>query len=389
MMTKVRIDRPIYIRRGAGRNFEVLASIFPSGNEIMMDGVETGENWKGISNWYYKINDKGEKQYYWGGGVSLFSFSDSKSAFVANANESFLHNNSEDETKWKVGWGHVDLEIWKIWREFNKQGEGVKVAVIDTGVFNQANDLAGRISSSSLHIVGNSLDDNLTRFHGTRSAGLIGANGATAGTVFGVAPKCELIVIKAGNVSFFPADLTKAMRSARALKPKIISLSIEDSKEISSELADEIKLCKQEGILVLAAAGDIGNEQLSYPAAYDGAISVGAYFINANEREICLRSNRNDNVKFLAPGSSLLTTSPQAEVAFYDATSASTAFAAGMLALVASCCENVELTYENLVEALLSGECTARLKVPAKGEGHGVLQPFALINYLQKNKSPL
>jgi subtilisin family serine protease len=387
-MIPVKIKRPIYIRKGPGRTFDALAAIYPSGKDIIMDGIEKGEYWKGIDDWYYKTNDKGEKQSYWAGGTQEKNFEDKVNDFILDPfNEIFFDvNDPHNQNKWKLSWGHVDLEIWKVWKDFQNQGEGVRVVVIDTGVLAQNNDLRGRISGLSISVVGNTIDDKHKQNHGTMSAGLIGADGANCNTVFGVAPKCELVVIKAANSLFFPGDLEKAVQKARALKPQIISLSTEDYNNNSSSLAKEIKLCKEDGIIVLVAAGDLGNEKTSFLSTYEGTISVGAYFLNEfKQPELYLRSNKNKTVAFLSPGNAIKTCSPNSTPVMYDATSASTAFAAGIIALAISSCKGIMINYETIINALASRKVTKKINEQnSLGEGAGILLPNNLIKQIQK-----
>jgi len=68
-MIPVRITGHIYIRKGPGTQYSSIGDVMPSGRIITMEGIEVGESYKGICDWYYLTNSNGAKQYYWGGGV--------------------------------------------------------------------------------------------------------------------------------------------------------------------------------------------------------------------------------------------------------------------------------------------------------------------------------
>lgn len=317
------------------------------------------------------------------------TYEEKKAEFLADESTANLHNGSTDESMWKVSWGHVDLEIWKIWRDFSARGEGVKVAVIDTGASISGNDLSGRISGSSLSVIGDSTDDVNPIHHGTMSAGLIGADGQTAKTVIGVATACELLIVKAGNQGFYPSDIEKALQRARDLGAKIVSMSIEDYRSPVSSMENLVQTCSTAGMILVAAAGDLGDASISYPASYPGCFSVGAYSLDQSNRRVLWEgSNKNQFVKFLAPGDNLHTCSPSATAASYGGTSAATAFAAGIMALVLSAKGNGSAEYAKVLTALQNGACTEGIgndSLPSDNQGYGVIAPLTLMTAITRN----
>lgn len=327
-------------------------------------------------------------------GVKPHNYDDKKKEFIQDAtNSKYFRGDSNIEANWKISWGHVDLEIWKIWRDYNCHGEGIKVVVIDTGVSADDNDLKGRISPSSKSFLNGDIADGSNKQHGTKSAGIIGADGVHAGTVMGVAPACELIVFKAGDQAFKSINIFNAVTEARKLNPHIISMSIQNDT-FTVAFQQLINECRNDGIIVLAAAGDRGDGTISYPGAYSGCICIGAYELdNLQQPRLYSMSNRNEHVKILAPGHNILTTSSTATPAQYDATSAATAFAAGMFALVLSCCRTKNgtahlPTTNDILRVLESGVSTIPIN-HENGEGFGILQPSSLINHLLNQNSLL
>lgn len=318
-----------------------------------------------------------------------------KAAFFADAfNKPFFDPFDRDnEDKWKISWGHVDMEIWRIWKDYKTKGKNVKVAVIDTGVVATDNDLKGRINNASVGIIGNSITDTSGTHHGTMSAGLIGANGGNAGTVIGIAPECELIIIRAGDNTFVPSNLLWGLKKALELKADIVSISIEAYKfsflqdpATFNEMESLIKNSKPSGPLFIAAVGDQGDNSVSYPASFDGCFSVGAYSLDANKQKILNgMNNQNEFMTFLCAGNEIRTCSVTGAPAFYDASSAATAFAAGVFALLISSAQGKGLNFSSISSAIQTKNCTEAIDngpLPSNQQGFGILSPYKLINQL-------
>lgn len=73
-MIPVKIIKRIFIRKGPGKSFASIGDTSPSGKVINMEGKVSGESISGVSDWYFLTNTNGEKQYYWGGGLSEIGF---------------------------------------------------------------------------------------------------------------------------------------------------------------------------------------------------------------------------------------------------------------------------------------------------------------------------
>jgi len=304
----------------------------------------------------------------------------------------FRNGKNKNYNTWKVSWGHIDMEIWRVWKEYNTMGEGVKVAVLDTGVFDTDNDLFSRVNHDlSASIVGNGLLDGPSS-HGTFSAGVIGAGGSHVKNVFGVAPKCELIVYKVSKGAFYVPDVVQALEKAMEADAKIISMSfsVDDHDEIKKRLAT----CRERGIILVAAIGNAGKNESKFPASAPECISVGAYQIddehgNIIERTINPMSNRHHTLCVLCPGKNILTTSPNENTAFHQNTSAATAFMAGLMALVVSATDKAGIMVAQplLMNAFAQdGVCEhigPNTETRTENEGFGIINPLKLISYLK------
>lgn len=424
-MISVKITKPIYIRKGPGKSHDYLATISPNGTILQMDGWVAGESLKGNCNWYYKVNDNGDKQYYWAGGVGVLedsaslappnsptvtalpkaavdgsSFMARVNEFISDGSQTRFHNGSGNQDNWRVSWGHVDLEIWKIWRDKNVTGKGVRIAVFDTGVLTTSNDLnaEGKIDPVNSYYpndgtaIVTDMDTENNSYHGTRSAGLIAANGSNVNTVYGVAPGAELIIYKVmdthgGDISDnnFSNMLTRAIRA----QAHIISISLELYTQ-SPTLQTNLEACRKAGIFVVAASGDGNGDENGpvnvIPASLDTVFSVGAYHLDNNQSKyFSAESLYNNKMSFLCPGENVLTTGPSSAPVPHNYTSAATAFAAGTLALALEYARTTGKAFTpDTLQRLLPDACL--LDDGTKGrndkQGYGILYPSKLLSLL-------
>jgi subtilisin len=189
-----------------------------------------------------------------------------------------------DQTPWGIQAIYNDAAITK-----TSGGNGIKVAVLDTGVFTNHIDLAGSAeqckdftqTSSSL-VNGTCTDRN---GHGTHVAGTALAHGGYDGLgVYGVAPEAELWAYKVltDSGSGYSDDIANAIRHAADEKTRtgakvIISMSLGSSAK-DSLIANAVTYAYNKGVLVIAAAGNSGSaaNTIGYPGALPNAVAVAA-----------------------------------------------------------------------------------------------------------------
>ncbi|MGW2930411.1 S8 family serine peptidase [Streptomyces sp. NPDC001156] len=162
------------------------------------------------------------------------------------------------------------------------EGQGVKVAVLDTGVDASHPDLAGRIAEAKdFSGSGNTVD----HFgHGTHVASIVGGTGAASGgTRRGVAPKADLLIGKVldDNGSGSESGIIEGMEWATAEHAKVVNMSLgadvpTDGTDPLSQAVDN--LTASTGTLFVVAAGNSGPGQYTVgaPGAADAALTVGA-----------------------------------------------------------------------------------------------------------------
>ncbi|WP_286229510.1 S8 family serine peptidase [Neobacillus mesonae] len=188
-----------------------------------------------------------------------------------------------DQTPWGIEAIYNDAAIAK-----TSGGSGIKVAVLDTGVFNHV-DLAGNIEqckdfsqNKSPLIEGSCSDGN---GHGTHVSGTVLANGGSNGTgIYGVAPDAKLWAYKVLNNrgSGYSDDIAAAIRKAadegtRTGAHVIISMSL-GSNSKDPLISSAVDYAYSKGVLVVAAAGNDGPNAgtIDYPGALVNAVAVAA-----------------------------------------------------------------------------------------------------------------
>ncbi len=214
-----------------------------------------------------------------------------------------------------LDWGVDDIDAEIVWGGYDGAtttvtgavaGQGIKVAVIDTGIDYDHPDLAANYKGGYNFVAGTNdpKDDN---GHGTHCAGIVAAVDNTVG-VIGVAPKADLYAVKVldaqGSGSL--ADVVAGIDWAVANGMDVMSLSLGASSGTSSMEA-AINNAYAAGVVVVAASGNDGKRAISYPAKYTGAIAVGATDQNRN---LASFSNYGPEQEVVAPGVNIYSTMP-------------------------------------------------------------------------------
>lgn len=175
-------------------------------------------------------------------------------------------------------------------------GSGVKVAVIDTGVKLNHEDLknvtALKVSSIS------SLDD--THGHGTHVCGLVGATANNGKGGAGVAPNTTIYSIKAASPAgtFETADVFEALSMADANGVDIVNMSL-GGPSYNEIYENKVKALEAKGIAVFCATGNEATSAWAYPASYEGSVGIGALDYSMQRTNF---SNYGNSTDYAAPG---------------------------------------------------------------------------------------
>ncbi|WP_406068423.1 S8 family serine peptidase [Micromonospora sp. NBC_01638] len=191
-----------------------------------------------------------------------------------------------------------------------RDGTGVKVAVLDTGVDATHSDLAGRIAEAQDFSSSGSARDG--HGHGTHVAATIAGSGAASnGLRKGVAPGAQLLIGKVldDGGSGYSSSIIEGMEWAARAGAKVVSMSLGGS---ATDGTDPMSLAVNEltaetGALFVVAAGNEGAARtVGAPGAAAAALTVGAVDRNDNLAEFSSRGPRlGDNglkPEITAPG---------------------------------------------------------------------------------------
>ncbi|MCK5109653.1 MAG: S8 family serine peptidase, partial [Methanosarcinales archaeon] len=211
-------------------------------------------------------------------------------------------------------WGidRIDAEIV---HADNNKGNGVKVAIIDTGIDKDHPDLQANVKGG-INFVSNppwrpanptKWDDD--KGHGTHCAGIVAAVDNDGG-VIGVAPEAYLYGVKVldRTGSGYVSDTVAGIEWSVDNGMQVISMSLGLGSHIVS-LNNTCNTAHDAGIVVVAAAGNSGpnDTTVSYPAKYDSVIAVSA----TNDTDVVASfSSRGSEVELAAPGVRIYSTVP-------------------------------------------------------------------------------
>lgn len=190
------------------------------------------------------------------------------------------------------------------------RGDGVVVAVIDTGVayrseggFAQAPDLGETRFVDGYDFVRSDAHADDEHGHGTHVSGTIAQSTNNGVGVAGVAPQAAIMPLKVldRNGTGGWGAIAAAIRFAADNGADVINMSLGGGFP-SRAVQRAIDHAHENGVLVIAAAGNSSRSRVEYPARHDHVVSVGAV---RYDRQLTFYSNYGKGLDVVAPGGDL------------------------------------------------------------------------------------
>ncbi|OEJ34006.1 type VII secretion-associated serine protease mycosin [Streptomyces subrutilus] len=232
-------------------------------------------------------------------------------------------------------------ELWAHTKGKDKNGNSVRVAVIDTGVDRANPQLSGALDiAAGKDLIDPKGGDGTTDTvgHGTKVAGLIAARPQEGTGFVGLAPEATIIPIRQndGQGKGNALSLSQAIDHAVAKGAQVINISQDTDVPLTadSELGKSVRKAIDAKAVVIASAGNdglSGEKRKTYPAAFPGVLAVGASDRN-NERAAF--SQPGDFIGVAAPGVDMVSTVPGFGQCIDNGTSFSAPYVAGVAALL-------------------------------------------------------
>ncbi|MFD8060895.1 S8 family serine peptidase [Streptomyces cyaneofuscatus] len=266
-------------------------------------------------------------------------------------------------------------EMWKV-----AAGEGIKIAVIDSGVNPSTVSLKGQVlqGMDATGAPGEETDDY--DGHGTTMAELIAGTGKGGG-LKGLAPGAKIIPLRVSDTAFQKKHSVNANETADAIRAaadsdaKIISMSV--SSEFSTPREREAaKYAESKGKIFFASVGNNAKSDNKdhYPASYPQVVGVASA---DQSGKVSKYSQNGNSVNIAAPGDSIPYWCDNTFQSYCDGdggTSAATAIASASAALVWSAHPDwtanqvLNVLFDTASRTWKKGDRSAYL-------GHGLIRP--------------
>ncbi len=228
-------------------------------------------------------------------------------------------------------------------------GDGVRVAIVDTGVDIDHPELEGRLAAAE-----NFVDDDSLRFtqdvHGTAVAGVIASLADNGIGIVGVAPSVRILALKAcwegadGSASAICSTFTlaKAISFAVGKRADVLNLSLTGPRD--PLLAELLARAIDRGVVVVTAMAEGGSGGPGFPASLDRVIAV------RSARGRIARGALDPATTIAAPGEDVLTIRPQGAYDFMSGSSLAAAHVSGVAALLLE--QRPKLTHDAILRLL-------------------------------------
>lgn len=194
------------------------------------------------------------------------------------------------------------------------------ICIIDSGYDRGHSELSGNnVTGTNNSGTGNWFEPGNNNAHGTHVAGTIAAIANDDG-VIGVMPNqnANIHVVKVFNEAGwgYSSSLVAAVDTCVANGANVVTMSLGGSGSSTTE-RNALAAHYNNGVLLIAAAGNAGDSTHSYPASYDGVMSVASV---DNHKDHSAFSQYTNQVEISGPGEAILSTVTRGEGRLADIT---------------------------------------------------------------------
>jgi thermitase len=261
---------------------------------------------------------------------------------------SALPGNSPNDIYFSEQWALQKMPGWQA----KPGGPEVLVAVLDTGIDEQHEDLVGKVVGEVNFTDTQTDSDRLG--HGTHVAGIIAATANNRVGIAGIAPNCRLLNVKVADDKgmVWSSAAAKGIIWATDRGARIINMSLA-IPTTTPVLEEAVNYALSKGVVFIAAAGTTGPSVPTYPASCSNVIAVAATDINGSLWE---KSNHGDWVNAYAPGVEIFSALPGNSYGYNSGTSMATAYVTAVAALM------LDTVSDTDGDGLINDEVTAALK---------------------------
>lgn len=308
------------------------------------------------------------------------------------------------ELEMECTWGLSTLKIPRLWDLAETRGQGVKVAVLDTGIHGDHEALSGRVEDFIVidpcgrRITLNGDETFDYERHGTHVCGTIAGGKTRDGIAIGVAPEASLAVAQVhfGQRAFL-STLMDGIVWALEVGADIINMSIGLSY-YDEQLDTVFRLLIERGVAPIVAIGNESHGSSSCPGNSTHALGVGAVEKENGKVEVAPFSSgcsldfpgpkprRIVKPDLVAPGKGILSSVPPStadgtgEYRVMDGTSMATPHVSGIMAVLMASKPETEVS--ELFDVLRESANHQRKHRPDNRWGHGLVDPCAALTLL-------
>jgi membrane-anchored mycosin MYCP len=272
-----------------------------------------------------------------------------------------------------IPWTQKRLDLPRVWDVTT--GEGVTVAVIDTGVDGKVPQLAGHVLPGTDVINGRGRADTDCFGHGTFVAGLIAAQRRAETGMAGIAPGVMILPIRQATSAAdgSAAGLARSIRVAVDGGAKVINISASVFFP-NADLEAAVHYATSRNVLLVASASNEAQQgnPTAYPAAYPEVVAVGAIGQDGKRTEF---SEVGDYLDLVAPGKDVISLSRGGQGQFTDSgTSYATPMVTATAALVRA--YHPDLTAAQVKRRMEVTADHPAATLPDPQVGWGVVNPY-------------